>query len=82
MPVDGPRARIKAEIVIVHEAIDYTFGQTNTLGLTVEQVCKLRRTGFALLTSIAAGGDGRINPRDKRRAPGSTGHDGKLEIRP
>ena len=53
MPADAPQARIAAEIVIVREAADDTFAWANAPGLTVEQVCRLRRTGSALTNSVA-----------------------------
>jgi hypothetical protein len=54
MPADAPQARIAAEIVIVREAADDTFAWANAPGLTVEQVCRLRRTAGALTVSAAA----------------------------
>jgi hypothetical protein len=53
MPADAPQARIAAALVIVREATDDTFAWANTPGLTVEQVCRLRRTGSALTNSVA-----------------------------
>jgi hypothetical protein len=53
MPADAPQARIAAEIVIVHEAIEDTLARANASGLAVEQVCRLRRTASALLASVA-----------------------------
>jgi hypothetical protein len=54
MPADAPQARIAAALVIVREATDDTFAWANTPGLTVEQVCRLRRTAAALTVSAAA----------------------------
>src|ERR1039458_1289780 len=54
MPADAPQARIAAEIVIVREATDDTFAWANAPGLTVEQVCRLRRTAAALTNSATA----------------------------
>ena len=53
MPADAPQARIAAQILIVREATDDTFARVNTPGLTVEQICRLRRTGSALTNSSA-----------------------------
>jgi hypothetical protein len=53
MPADAPQARIAAALVIVREATDETFARVNTPGLTVEQICRLRRTGSALTNSSA-----------------------------
>jgi hypothetical protein len=54
MPADAPQARIAAALVIVREATDDTFARVNEPGLTVEQICRLRRTGSALTNSSAA----------------------------
>jgi len=54
MPADAPQARIAAQIMIVREATDDSFARVNTPGLTVEQICRLRRTGGALMNSAAA----------------------------
>jgi hypothetical protein len=54
MPADAPQARIAAQIVIVREATDDTFTRADAPGLTVEQVCRLRRTGVALAASGVA----------------------------
>jgi hypothetical protein len=54
MPADAPQARIAASLVIVREATDDTFARVNEPGLTVEQICPLRRTGSALTNSSAA----------------------------
>jgi hypothetical protein len=48
MPADAPQARLAAQILIVREATDDTFARANAPGLTVEQVCRLRRTAAAL----------------------------------
>jgi len=53
MPADAPQARIAAEIVIVREATDDTFARSYAPGLTVEQLCRLRRTGADLVRSAA-----------------------------
>jgi hypothetical protein len=53
MPADAPQARIAAQILIVREATDDTFARVNTPGLTVEQICRLRRIGGALTVSAA-----------------------------
>jgi len=53
MPADAPQARIAAQILIVREATDDTFSQSHTPGLTVEQVCRLRRTAADLTRSAA-----------------------------
>jgi len=53
MPADAPRARIAAEIVLVREATADGLARANAPGLTVEQVCQLRRTGSALAASAA-----------------------------
>jgi hypothetical protein len=54
MPADAPQARIAAALVIVREATDDTFARVSARGLTVEQICRLRRTGSALTNSSAA----------------------------
>jgi hypothetical protein len=51
MPADAPQARIAAEIVIVREATDDSLAWANAPGLTVDQVCRLRRTAAALTVS-------------------------------
>ena len=53
MPADALHARIAAAIVIVREAADDTFAQSYAPGLTVEQVCRLRRTAAELTRSAA-----------------------------
>ena len=53
MPADAPQARIAAGIVIVREAADDTFARSFAPELTVEQLCRLRRTS-AELTRTAA----------------------------
>jgi hypothetical protein len=53
MPADAPQARIAAQILIVREATDDTFARVNTPGLTLEEVCRLRRIGGALTVSAA-----------------------------
>jgi hypothetical protein len=53
MPADAPQARIAAQIVIVREATDDTFSQSYAPGLTVEQICRLRRTAADLTRSAA-----------------------------
>ena len=53
MPADAPQARIAAEIVIVREAADDTFARSHAPGLTVEQLCRLRRTAADLARSAA-----------------------------
>jgi hypothetical protein len=53
MPADAPQARIAAQIVIVREATDDTVAQSHAPGLTVEQICRLRRTAADLTRSAA-----------------------------
>ena len=53
MPADAPQARIAAQILIIREAMDDTFGRSHAPGLTVEQVCRLRRTAADLTRSAA-----------------------------
>jgi len=53
MPADAPQARIAAQIVIVREAADDTFARSHAPGLTVEQLCRLRRTAADLTRSAA-----------------------------
>src|SRR5208282_1295927 len=53
MPADAPQARIAAQIVIICEATDDTFAQSHAPGLTVEQICRLRRTAADLTRSAA-----------------------------
>jgi hypothetical protein len=54
MPADAPQAQIAAEIVIVREATDDTFARADAPGLTVEPVCRPRRTAVGLTTSGVA----------------------------
>jgi hypothetical protein len=53
MPADAPQARIAAQIVVVREVTDDTFSLSHAPGLTVEQVCRLRRTAAGLTRSAA-----------------------------
>ncbi len=53
MPANAPQARIAAQILIARQATDDSFARVNTPGLTVEQICRLRRTGNALMNSAA-----------------------------
>ena len=53
MPADAPQARIAAEILIFREAADDTVARSDAPGLTVEQLCRLRRTA-ADLARLAA----------------------------
>jgi hypothetical protein len=52
-PADAPWAWIAAEIVIAREATEDSLGRANAPGLTVEQVCRLRRTASALAAPAA-----------------------------
>jgi hypothetical protein len=54
MPADAPQARIGAEIVIYKEAAEDAVKLSCAPGVTVEQVCRLRRTASALTISTAA----------------------------
>jgi hypothetical protein len=45
MPADAPQARIAAQLVIVREIADDTFHRSNAPGLTIAQLCQLRRIG-------------------------------------
>ncbi len=54
MPADAPQARIAAEIVIYKEAAVDAVKRSGTPGMTVEQVCRLRRTAAVLTISTAA----------------------------
>ncbi len=53
MPADAPQARIAAGIVIVREAADDTFARSYAPVLTVEQLCRLRRTSADLARTAA-----------------------------
>jgi hypothetical protein len=53
MPADAPQARLAAEILIAREAADDTYARSDAPGLTVEQVCRLRRTASDLTRSAA-----------------------------
>jgi hypothetical protein len=53
MPADAPQARIAAQSVIIREATDDTYSRSHAPGLTVEQVCRLRRTAADLTRSAA-----------------------------
>ena len=48
MPANATQARIAAEILIVREALNDTHGRANAPGLTIVEVCRLRRTAAAL----------------------------------
>ncbi len=54
MPADAPQARIAAEILIAREAVVDTYARSDAPGLTVEQVCRLRRTAADLTRSAVA----------------------------
>jgi hypothetical protein len=55
MPADRPQARIAAQFVIVREIADDSFRRSNAPGLTIEQVCQLRRVGADLArTALSA----------------------------
>jgi hypothetical protein len=51
-PADASQARIAAQILIVREAMDDTFNKAYAPELTVEQLCRLRRTAAALTSSV------------------------------
>src|SRR5208282_2386749 len=53
MPADAPQARIAAQIVVVREATDDTLARSYAPALTVEQVCRLRRTAADLARTAA-----------------------------
>ena len=48
MPADAPQARVASAILIAREAADDTYARAAAPGLTVEQVCRLRRTAADL----------------------------------
>ena len=48
MPADAPQARIGAQLVIVREVADDSFRRSSAPGLTIGQVCQLRRIGADL----------------------------------
>ena len=55
MPADAPQARIGAQLVIVREVADDSFRRSSAPGLTIGQVCQLRRIGADLArTALAA----------------------------
>jgi hypothetical protein len=43
MPADAAQAKLAAQIVVFRETADDTLGRANAPGLTVEQVCRMRR---------------------------------------
>ncbi len=53
MPADAPQARIAAQIVVIREATDDTLGRSCAPGLTVVQICRLRRTAADLARTAA-----------------------------
>jgi hypothetical protein len=53
MPANAPQARIAAGIVIYNEAAEDAVARSGAPGVTVEQVCRLRRTAAALTVSTA-----------------------------
>ncbi len=53
MPANAPQARIAAGIVIYNEAAEDAVARSGAPGVTVEQVCRLRRTVAALTVSTA-----------------------------
>jgi len=53
MPADAPQARIAAQIVVIREATDDTLARSYAPALTVEQVCRLRRTAADLARTAA-----------------------------
>jgi hypothetical protein len=68
MPADAAQARLAAQIVVVREATDDTFARSHALELTVEQVCRLRRTA-ADLTRTAATLERTLARRQAKPAP-------------
>jgi hypothetical protein len=68
MPADAGQARIAVQIVVVREAADDTFARSHAAELTVEQVCRLRRTA-ADLTRTAATLERTLTRRQQKPAP-------------
>lgn len=68
MPADAPQARIAAQIVIVRGTADDSFLRSNAPGLTIEQVCQLRRIADNLArTALAA--ERTLTRRQSKPAP-------------
>ena len=68
MPADAPQARLAAQIVVIREVTDDTFARSHAPELTVEQVCRLRRTA-ADLTRTAATLERAVARRQAKPAP-------------
>jgi len=52
-PADAAQARIASQIVILREEKDDTAARGFAPGLTLEQACRLRRTGAVLVNAVA-----------------------------
>jgi hypothetical protein len=68
MPADAVQARLAAEIVMVREMMRDTFARSNAPGLTVEQVCRVRRAA-ADLTRTASTVARELARRQQHPAP-------------
>jgi len=68
MPADAPQARIAAQLVIVREIADDTFHRSNAPGLTIGQVCQLRRIGDNLART-ALNAERTLTRRQSKPAP-------------
>jgi len=68
MPADAPQARIAAQLVIVREIADDSFHCSNAPGLTIEQVCQLRRIADNL-TRTAFTAERTLTRRQSKPAP-------------
>jgi hypothetical protein len=51
MPADAAQARLAAQIVVLGELADDTFGRSHAPELTVEQLCRLRKTAGELVST-------------------------------
>ncbi len=68
MPADAAQARLAAQIVGIGEMTDDTFSRSNAAGLTVEQVCRVRRTAADLARTAATLERG-LSRRQQKPAP-------------
>ena len=68
MPADAGQGRFATQIVVVREAADDTFVRSHAPELTVEQLCRLRRTA-ADLTRTAATLERTLTRRQQKPAP-------------
>jgi hypothetical protein len=68
MPADAAQAKLAAQIVVYRETADDTLDRANVPGLTVEQVCRVRRAA-ADLTRTSATLERALSRRQEQPAP-------------